>query len=49
MQVEDVNKLLAQYRQMQRMFKQMTGKGSKKKMKRMQSMMGGGGFPGMPM
>ena len=49
MQVEDVNKLLAQYRQMQKMFKQMTGKGSKKKMRRMQNMMGGGGFPGMPM
>ncbi len=49
MQVEDVNKLLAQYRQMQKMFKAMTGKGSKKKMKRMQGMMGGGGFPGMPM
>ena len=49
MQVEDVNKLLSQYRQMQKMFKQMTGKGSKKKMKRMQGMMGGGGFPGMPM
>ncbi len=46
MQVEDVNRLLAQYRQMQKMFKQMTGKGSKKKMKRMQNMMGGGGFPG---
>ncbi len=41
MQVEDVNKLLSQYRQMQKMFKQMNGKGSKKKMKRMQSMMGG--------
>ncbi len=49
MQVEDVNRLLAQYRQMQKMFKAMTGKGSKKKMKRMQGMMGGGGFPGMPM
>ncbi len=49
MQVEDVNKLLSQYRQMQKMFKQMTGKGSKKKMRRMQGMMGGGGFPGMPM
>lgn len=49
MQVEDVNKLLAQFRQMQKMFKQMTGKGSKKKMRRMQNMMGGGGFPGMPM
>lgn len=41
MQVEDVNKLLSQYRQMQRMFKQMTGKGGKKKMRRMQNMMGG--------
>ena len=49
MQVEDVNRLLSQYRQMQKMFKQMTGKGSKKKMKRMQNMMGGGGFGGLPM
>ena len=49
MQVEDVNRLLSQYRQMQKMFKQMSGKGSKKKMRRMQGMMGGGGFPGMPM
>ena len=49
MQVEDVNRLLSQYRQMQKMFKQMTGKGSKKKMKRMQNMMGGGGFGGFPM
>ena len=49
MQVEDVNRLLSQYRQMQKMFKQMSGKGSKKKMRRMQNMMGGGGFPGMPM
>ena len=46
MQVEDVNKLLSQFKQMQKMFKQMSGKGSKKKMKRMQNMMGGGGFPG---
>ena len=49
MQVEDVNRLLAQYRQMQKMFKQMSGKGSKKKMRRMQNMMGGGGFSGIPM
>ena len=49
MQVEDVNRLLSQYRQMQKMFKQMSGKGSKKKMRKMQNMMGGGGFPGMPM
>ena len=49
MQVEDVNRLLSQYRQMQKMFKQMSGKGSKKKMRRMQNMMGGGGFGGFPM
>ncbi len=48
MQVEDVNKLLAQYRQMQKMFKQMSGKGSKKKMRRMQNMMGGS-MPNFPM
>ena len=51
MQVEDVNRLLAQYRQMQKMFKQLGGKsGSKKKMRRMNPGMGGmpGGFPGMP-
>ncbi len=47
MQVEDVNKLLAQHRQMQKMFKQFSGKGSKRKMRRM-GMPGGmpGGFPG---
>ena len=39
-QVEDVNKLLAQFRQMQKMFKQMNGKQSKKQMKRMQMMKG---------
>ncbi len=45
MQVEDVNRLLAQYKQMQKMFKQMNSKGSRKKMRRMGGM--GGGFPGM--
>ncbi|MDD6022602.1 MAG: signal recognition particle protein [Acutalibacteraceae bacterium] len=50
MQVEDINKLLSQYRQMQKMFKQMNGgKGSKKRRRRMPPMnMGGmngmGGF-----
>ena len=46
MQVEDVNRLLSQYKQMQKMFKQLTGGkgGSKKKMRRM---MPPGGFPGM--
>ena len=34
-QVEDVNRLLAQYRQMQKMFKQMNSKQSRKAMKRM--------------
>lgn len=49
MKVEDVNKLLAQHRQMQKMFKQFSGKGSKRKMRRMgMGMPGGmpGGFPG---
>ena len=49
--VEDVNRLLSQYRQMQKMFKQMNGKKSKKMQKRMRNMPGmmngfnGGGFP----
>ena len=53
MQIEDVNKLLSQYRQMQKMFKQFSGKSSKKMRKRMMNMvgmngMGGqGGFPMM--
>ncbi len=48
MQVEDVNKLLSQYRQMQKMFKQFSGKSSKKMMKRMRNMPGSmGGFGGM--
>ena len=52
LQVEDVNRLLNQYRQTQKLFKQLNGKGSKKMMKRMQKMGGmpgmGGGMPGMP-
>ena len=46
MQVEDVNRLLSQYKQMQKMFKAISGNkgGSKKKMRRM---MPPGGFPGM--
>ena len=44
MQVEDVNRLLNQYRQMQKLYKQLNGKSSKKMMKRMQRM---GGMPGM--
>lgn len=44
MKVEDVNRLLAQYRQMQKMFKQFNSKGFKRQMKRMGGM-GGMGFP----
>ncbi|MBQ8029624.1 MAG: signal recognition particle protein [Clostridia bacterium] len=40
MQVEDVNRLLSQYRQMQKMFKQFSGKSSKKMRKRMMNMPG---------
>ena len=53
LKVEDVNRLLNQYRQIQKVYKQLNGAGSKKMMKRMQRMGGGmpggmGGFPGMP-
>lgn len=44
MQVEDVNRLLAQYRQMQKMFKQFNGKSSKKMRRRMMNMPGMNGF-----
>ncbi len=48
MQVEDVNRLLNQYRQMQKMFKQMNSGSMKRKMKRMGMNGGfGGGFGGM--
>lgn len=47
MQVEDVNRLLNQFKQMQKLYKQMNGKGSKKMMKRMQRMGMGSGMPGM--
>ena len=47
MQVEDVNRLLAQYRQMQKMFKQFNGKGSKKMRRRMMNMPGMNGMNGM--
>ena len=52
LKVEDVNRLLNQYRQIQKVYKQLNGAGSKKMMKRMQrmgGMLGGmGGFPNMP-
>jgi len=48
-QIQDVNKLLKQFTQMQKMMKKMSGKGGMRKMMGgMQSMMGGaGGMPGM--
>ncbi len=53
MQIEDVNRLLSQYRQMQKMFKQFNGKSSKKMRRRMMNMPGmnnfGQGTPGFPM
>ena len=50
LQVEDVNKLMSQYRNMQKMFKQMNSKGARKRMKRMQNMPGSmGGMGGMNM
>jgi signal recognition particle subunit SRP54 len=49
-QVQEVNRLLNQFDQMQGMMKKMKGGGLMKMMKRMGGMggMGGGGFPGMP-
>ncbi len=47
MQVEDVNRLLNQYRQMQKMFKQMNSGSMKRKMKRMGMNGGFGGMGGM--
>ncbi|MFN5177878.1 signal recognition particle protein [Limnohabitans sp.] len=50
-QVQDVNRLLKEFEQMQDMMKKMQGGGMMKMMKRlgaMKGMMGGGGFPGMP-
>ncbi|MEY3944341.1 MAG: Signal recognition particle protein [Pseudomonadota bacterium] len=50
-QVQDVNRLLKEFEQMQDMMKKMQGGGLMKMMKRMgamKGMMGGGGFPGMP-
>ena len=53
-QVQDVNRLLKEFEQMQEMMKKMRGGGLMKMMKRlggmkgMKGLMGGGGFPGMP-
>ena len=48
-QVQDVNRMLKEFEQMQQMMKQMKGGGLMKMMKRLGAMKGmGGGFPGMP-
>ena len=44
--VEDVNRMLKQFEQMQKMIKQFSGPGAGKKMKRMRGFGGFGGFPG---
>ena len=49
MQGEDVNRLLSQYRQMQKMMKQFNSKGMRKKLSRMNFGGGQGGFGGFPM
>jgi signal recognition particle subunit SRP54 len=46
-QVQEVNRMLNQFEQMQGMMKKMKGGGLMKMMKRMGGG-GGGGFPGMP-
>lgn len=45
-QIQDVNRLLKQFTQMQKMMKKMSGGGAKKMMRQMQSMMPPGGLPG---
>ena len=47
-QVHDVNRLLNEFSQMQDMMKKMRGGGLMKMMKKLGSMKGMGGFPGMP-
>ncbi len=49
MQVEDVNRLLSQYRQMQKLFKQMNGKGGSKKRRRRMPPMNFNNMGGFPM
>ena len=50
MQVEDVNRLLSQFKQMQKVFKQLNGKGGKRMMKRMKGFGNMNGFGGnLPM
>ena len=47
LKVEDVNRLLKSFEQMQKMMKQFSGPGAGKKMKRMRGFGGMGGFPGL--
>lgn len=47
-QIQDVNKLLKQFTQMQKMMKKFSKPGAMKKLMRGMGGMGGGGFPGMP-
>ncbi len=47
LKVEDVNKLLRSFEQMQKMMRQFSGPGAGKKMKRMKGFGGLGGFPGL--
>jgi signal recognition particle subunit SRP54 len=47
-QVQEVNRLLNEFEQMQGMMKKMKGGGLMKMMKRMGGMKGMGGFPGLP-
>ncbi len=46
-QIQDVNRLLKQFTQMQKMMKKMSGGGAKKMMRQMQGMMPPGGMKGM--
>ncbi len=45
--IVDVNQLLKQFQQMQKMMQMMKGGGAKKMMRQMEAMRGKGGFPGM--
>jgi signal recognition particle subunit SRP54 len=45
--IVDVNQLLKQFQQMQKVMKMMKGGGSKKMMRQLEAMKGKGGFPGM--
>ncbi len=47
LKVEDVNKLLKSFEQMQKLMRQFSGPGAGKKMKRMKGFGGLGGFPGL--